>query len=108
MRNKFLLASAVLAAVFCTDAFAANYPGNTNFRNKEVTYVAKTRTDWVTNVTTMVGAARNPGVSTPINWSKAQSITNGIDYIPAVLTPEGGWPTKMVCHMVRVNLANRN
>ena len=109
MSNKFMIASALLAAALWGNASAASYPGNTNFRNREVTYLAKTRTDWITNVTTIAaGAARNPGVSTPINWIKAQTITNGIDYIPAVLTPAGGWPNTLVCHMVRVNLANRN
>lgn len=108
MKNALAIASAFLAAALWTDTCPAAYPGNPNFRNKEVTYVAKTRTDWATNIITMVGSSRNPGVSTPVDWKKAQSITNGIDYIPAVLTPEGGWPNKLVCHMVRVNLATRN
>ena len=104
--RKVVRLAAILAAVVWADVCLA-YPGNNNFRNVPVTFAAKTRTDWVTNVTTMVGKARNPGVSTAIDWKRAQSITNGIDYIPAVLTTEGGWPRTLVCHFVRINLTTR-
>lgn len=107
VRTRIAIASALFAAALWPEVCQA-YPGNANFRNKPVTFLAKTRTDWVTNATTMVGSARNPGKSTPLNWAKAQSITNGIDYLPAVLTPEGGWPRKMVCHFIRVDLTTRN
>ena len=59
----------VLAAAFAVPPIEAQYPGNVKFRNRAVTFAAQTRTDWVTNVTTLVGSAKNPGVSTPINWS---------------------------------------
>lgn len=104
--SKVFRLAAVIAAVVLADVCLA-YPGNKNFRNVPVTFAAKTRTDWVTNVTTMVGKARNPGVSTAINWKLAHSITNGIDYIPAILTTDGGWPRTLVCHFVRINLATR-
>ena len=109
MKNKITVASIILMVFLCADTcLAADYPGNANFRNVGVTFAAQNRTDWVTNVTTMVGSARNPGTSTPIDWSCAQSITNGIDYIPAVLTTAGGWPRTMVCHFVRIDLATPN
>ena len=109
MKNKITVASIILMVFLCADTcHAADYPGNANFRNVGVTFAAQNRTDWVTNVTTMVGSARNPGTSTPIDWSCAQSITNGIDYIPAVLTTAGGWPRTLICHFVRIDLATPN
>ena len=80
------------------------YPGNSNFRNVSVSYAETNRTDWVTNVTTMIGTARNPGYATPIDWSVAQSLAPGVDHIPVILTTDGGWPRQMVCHMLRINL----
>ena len=95
------------AAGLATASSGAPYPGNVKFRNLPVTFAAKDRTLWATNVTTMTGTARNPGVSTPINWASCPeriSIATGVDYIPAVLTTNGGWPRKMVCHLVRIDL----
>ena len=108
---KNVSTGAVIAILFflcATTRLAADYPGNANFRNVGVTFAAQNRTDWVTNVTTMVGSARNPGTSTPIDWSCAQSITNGIDYIPAVLTTAGGWPRTLICHFIRIDLSTPN
>ncbi len=99
------LAAALAALPICA---AGKYPGNANFRNVAATLAARSRTDWVTNVATMVGSARNPGTATPVDWSRAQSITNGVDYIPAVLTDAGGWPRTIVCHLVRMDLSTPN
>ena len=98
----FGLATALMAL-----SLRADYPGNKNFRNIPVTFAAQSRTDWVTNVTTISGP-KNPGVSTPIDWSVAKSIANGVIYIPAVLTQAGGWPRTMVCHFVRIDLKTPN
>ncbi len=106
-RGRIFLACLATALV-ALSLQAAPYPGNKNYRNVAVTFAAEHRKDWVTNVTTMVGSARNPGKATPVNWSHAQSIAPGIDYIPAVLTTNGGWPRKMVCHFVRIDLRTPN
>lgn len=109
MKTKtFAVAFASIAVALWAEICSAAYPGNQDFRNLPVTFAAKTRTEWFTNVTTMVGKARNPGVSTPIDWKHALSITNGVDYIPAVLTTEGGWPRTLICHFVRINLTMRS
>ena len=108
MKRTFAPVAALLAVVLWVETGLAAYPGNPDFRNLPVTFAAKTRTEWFTNITTMVGKNRNPGVSTPINWSKAISITNGVDYIPAILTTAGGWPRTMVCHLVRIDLKTPN
>ena len=97
-----------LAVALVALSLRAGYPGNANFRNRAVTFAAQSRTDWVTNVTTLVGSARNPGVSTPINWSVGKALTNGVVYIPAILTTAGGWPRTMVCHFVRIDLRTPN
>ena len=96
-----------LAVALIALQLRAEYPGNANFRNVSSSFAAKNRTRWATNVTTMVGNARNPGTSTPIAWDSCPqriAIAPGIDYIPAVLTTNGGWPRKMVCHLVRIDL----
>ena len=108
MKKPFVFAAFLFASVLWAEICSAAYPGNQDFRNLPVTFAAKTRTEWFTNVTTMVGKARNPGVSTPIDWKHALSITNGVDYIPAVLTTEGGWPRTLICHFVRINLTMRS
>ena len=112
MSNKFsyFATAGLLASLLLSTAHEglAAYPGNANFRNVPVSFASQNRTDWVTNVSTMVGTARNPGVSTPVNWSIARSIAPGIDYIPAILNEAGGWPTQTVCHLVRINLSTPN
>ena len=76
MKTKtFAVSVASIAVAIWAEVCSAAYPGNPDFRNLPVTFAAKTRTEWFTNITTMVGKNRNPGVSTPINWSKAISIT---------------------------------
>ena len=103
--NLFLL---VVAAACCQPVFAA-YPGNPNFRNLPYVNTATTRTDWITNVTTIVSESTNPGYAAPIDWDRyAKPIAPGIDHIPAVLTKEGRWPTNMVCHFVRIDLTTPN
>ena len=100
-----------LAALVALPLHAADYPGNTNFRNVGVSFAAASRTVWATNVTTMIGSARNPGSATAVPWDSCPeriSITNGVDYIPAVLTTAGGWPRQMVCHLVRIDLKTPN
>lgn len=103
------MARLVAALVFAGLATASlAYQGNGNFRNVPATYAASFRTDWVTNASVMASCGEtqsSTGVSTPIDWSLAQSITNGIQYIPAVLTTGGGWPRTLVCHFVRIDLA---
>ena len=103
--NLFLLAA---AAACCLPVFGA-YPGNPNFRNVSVINTATTRTDWITNVTTIVSESTNPGYAAPIDWDRyAKPIAPGVDHIPAVLTKEGRWPTNMVCHFVRIDLTTPN
>ena len=100
-----------LASMFAALSLRADYPGNANFRNVASSFAAQNRTSWATNVTTMVGSARNPGTSTPINWdscSQRIAIAPGVDYIPGVLTAAGGWPRTMVCHFVRIDLKTPN
>lgn len=82
-----------LAMVLAAPAIGADYPGNANFRNLGVSFAAQNRTLWATNVTTMVGSARNPGTSTPIDWDSCPqriAIAPGVDYIPGILTTAGG------------------
>ena len=103
--NLFLL---VVAAACCLPVFGA-YPGNPNFFNKPVIDTALSRTDWVTNITTIYTSSSNPGYAYPIDWDTyAKPIAPGIDHIPAVFTKEGGWPTNMVCHMLRIKLDTPN
>ena len=83
----------------------AAYPGNSNFRNVGVINTATTRTDWVTNVTWIITQSTNPGYAEPVDWDTySRPLAPGVDHIPTVLTKEGGWPTNMVCHMLRINL----
>ena len=103
----FSVTSLLLAALL----LKADYPGNANFRNVAVSFAAQNRASWATNVTTMVGSARNPGVSTPIDWDSCPqrvAIAPGVDYIPGILTAAGGWPRTMVCHFVRIDLKTPN
>jgi len=103
--NLFLL---VAAAACCLQVFGA-YPGNSNFWNKPVIDTALSRTDWVTNITTIYTSTDNPGYAYPIDWDKySKPIAPGIDHIPAVFTKDGGWPTNMVCHMLRIKLDTPN
>ena len=88
-----VLSAAVAWAGICEAA----YPGNPNFRNLAVTYAAKTRTSWETNAVTA-------SLSRTVDWTKGEAISPGVTYVPAVLTTDGGWPRKMVCHCVRVDL----
>jgi hypothetical protein len=100
-----------LATAFSVLSLNADYPGNANFRNVSSSFAAKDRASWATNVTTMVGSARNPGVSTPIDWDSCPqriAIAPGVDYIPAILTTAGGWPRQLVCHFVRIDLKTPN
>ena len=93
-----------LLAAFSLPVIGA-YPGNPNFRDVSVIYTATTRTDWITNVTTIVSQSTNPGYAASIDWDRyAKPIAPGVDHIPTVLTKEGGWPTNMACHMLRINL----
>ena len=95
--SKAIVAAAVaLAAAGWVDTCQA-YAGNNNFRNITTSFAAKTRTNWVTN-------AVDASLSAPLDWSKGETISPGITYVPAVLTTAGGWPRKMVCHFVRVDL----
>ena len=95
--SKAIVAAAVaLAAAGWVDTCQA-YAGNNNFRNITTSFAAKTRTNWVTN-------AVDASMSAPLDWSKGETISPGITYVPAVLTTAGGWPRKMVCHFVRVDL----
>ena len=92
----FALAAALLAAGLLSTCEAA-YPGNPNFRNLAVTYAAQTRTSWETNAVTA-------SLSKTVDWTKGETISPGVTYVPAVLTTDGGWPRTMVCHCVRVDL----
>ena len=108
-RNRLLLSGLVAALAALT--LRADYPGNANFRNVSSSFAAQNRTSWATNVTTMVGSARNPGTSTPIDWDSCPqriAIAPGVDYIPGILTAAGGWPRRMVCHFVRIDLKTPN
>ena len=52
---KILTLLLLVAATVCRlPARAAAYPGNSNFRNKSAISTATDRTDWVTNITTIV------------------------------------------------------
>ncbi len=104
MTTKLNTTAAMFAALCCASALA-DYPGNPNFRNVSVINTATTRTDWVTNVTTIISQSTNPGYAAPVDWDRySQPLAPGVDHIPAVLTKEGGWPTNMVCHMLRIHL----
>ncbi len=106
-----LFFSGLATALAALSLNAAEYPGNSNFRNVSVSFAAQNRTIWATNVTTMVGSARNPGTSTPIDWDSCPqriAIAPGVDYIPGILTTAGGWPRTMVCHFVRIDLKTPN
>ena len=110
-RRFFLLPVFFAAVLLDANSAFADYPGNENFRNVSSSFAAKDRTSWATNVTTMVGSARNPGTSTPIDWDSCPqriAIAPGVDYIPAILTTAGGWPRQLVCHFVRIDLKTPN
>ena len=94
--RDFALAAALIAAGLLSTCEAA-YPGNPNFRNLAVTYAAQTRTSWETNAVTA-------SLSKTVDWTKGETISPGVTYVPAVLTTDGGWPRTMVCHCVRVDL----
>ena len=94
--NGIVAAAVALAAAAWADTCQA-YAGNNNFRNITTSFAAKTRTNWVTN-------AVDASLSSTLDWTKGETISPGITYVPAVLTTTGGWPRKMVCHFVRVDL----
>ena len=99
---------AFVAAFLAVTSFAG-YPGNPNFYDKPFINKGATRTDWVTNITHFITESTNPGYVAPIDWEKySKPIAPGVDHIPAVFTTEGGWPTNMVCHMVRIDLTTPN
>ena len=92
--NLFLV---VVAASCCLPVFALPYPGNRNFRNVPATFTATNRTDWVTNIL-------DSTLSQPFDWSKGKQLAPGVTHVPAIFTTEAGWPRRMVCHFVRIDL----
>ena len=86
-----------IAAAFLATTALAEYPGNSNFRNVAVTQTATSRKDWVTN-------ALDNALSYPFDWSKGQQLSPGVTFVPTILTTEAGWPRRMVCYCVRVDL----
>ena len=94
---KIIVAAAVAFATAAWVETCQAYAGNNNFRNLTTSFAAKTRTNWVTN-------AVDASLSAPLDWSKGETISPGITYVPAVLNTAGGWARKMVCHFVRVDL----
>ena len=94
-RNRLLLSG--LAAALAALTLRADYPGNANFRNVATTWTAQSRTDWVTNIL-------DNALSTPFDWSKGKALSPGVTHVPAILTTGAGWPRRMVCHFVRIDL----
>lgn len=93
------IAIAIAAGLVCGLASAAddNYPGNPNFRNVPFVNTALTRTNWHTNIL-------DSALSKPLDWSVGETLSPGVDFIPAVLTKDAGWPTNTVCYFVRIDL----
>lgn len=73
--------------------FAAVDPGHQNFHNVAVTSAAQNRTDWRVN---------------SFDWTTAESLGEGVDYLPLKLTTAGGWGRLMVCHLIRVDTSKPN
>lgn len=73
--------------------FAAVDPGHQNFHNVAVTSAAQNRTDWRVN---------------SFDWTTAESLGEGVDYLPLKLTTAGGWDRTMVCHLIRVDTSKPN
>ena len=86
-----------IAAAFLAATALAEYPGNPNFRNVAVTQTATSRKDWVTNIL-------NNALSYSFDWSKGQQLSPGVTFVPTILTTDAGWPRRMVCYCVRVDL----
>ena len=106
--NIFLL----VVAAACGLQVHGAYPGNSNFRNVASGFAAQNRTDWVTNVTVVTTPKVinandiTPAISSPIDWDTCPgriTLSPGVTYIPAILTKDGGWPTNIVCHFVRID-----
>ena len=87
---------AIAAAFLATTALAA-YPGNPNFRNVEVTYSATARKNWVTNIL-------DNALTQQFDWSVGSTLSQGVTFVPVILTPEAGWPRQMVCYCLRIDL----
>ena len=87
---------AIAAAALSVTALAA-YPGNSNFRNVSTTTKVTTRTDWVTNIL-------DNALTKQFDWSKGQTLAPGVTHVPVILTTDAGWPRKMVCYCVRIDL----
>jgi len=57
------------------------------------------RTDWVTNILNGSNISHNS-----LDWSQGRTLSPGVTYVPSILTTEAGWPRRMVCHFVRIDL----
>ena len=86
-----------IAAAFLAVTGFAEYPGNPNFRNVEVTYSAAARKNWVTNIL-------DNALTQQFDWSVGSTLSPGVTFVPVILTPEAGWPRQMVCYCVRIDL----
>ncbi len=95
MKHLKIIAFSLFAA--CSLSVLGAYPGNPNFRNVSVIKTASTRTDWVTNIL-------DNALSYSFDWSKGQQLSPGVTFVPSILTTEAGWPRKMVCYFVRIDL----
>ena len=87
---------AIAAAFLATTALAA-YPGNPNFRNVSTTWTAQNRKDWVTNIL-------DNALTQQFDWSVGKTLAPGVTHVPSILTTEAGWPRRMVCHFIRIDL----
>ena len=89
---------AVFGFVLClTGAASAAFQGNTNFRNVAITNAAQHRADW-----------RSCKVDGQMDWEKAETLGEGVVYLPLKLTVDDGWARQMYCHAVRVDTAKPN
>ena len=78
-------------------AAPAAFRGNVNFRNVAITNAAQYRTDW-----------RSCKVDGKMDWSKAETLGEGVIYLPLKLTVADGWARQMYCHAVRVDTSKTN
>ena len=89
---------AAFGFVLClTGAAPAAFQGNMNFRNVAITNAAQYRADW-----------RSCRADGRMDWTKAESLGEGVAYLPLKLTVADGWARQMYCHAVRVDTAKPN